>query len=98
MKPRPLALEFSRNGHVLTQMKRNDHAAIYSVDGRAFEVVRITTAKEVELPNGKTAPFREIYPNDEDFGRTGWYFMPEQAAAAQSKFEELSHGAPVQSH
>lgn len=88
--PQPLPHEFKRNGHVYTQVERNDRAAIYSVSGAGFEVIRIRIGKETTLPNGKVAPLRELYPNDEQFGRHGWYFMPQEMDKMRQKFQEIT--------
>lgn len=90
--PRPLPLEFNRHGHTYKQLERNDRAAIYSVSGAGFELVRIRTAKESKLPGGAIAPFREVYPSDEEFGVHGWYFMPDEEAKMRQRFNELTHG------
>ncbi len=91
--PRPIALTFNRHGFTYTQLQRQNKAAIYRVERAGFEVVRIREAKESKLPGGKIAPYREVYPSDEEFGSHGWYFLPNQEEAAYAKYKSLVHGA-----
>lgn len=95
-QPRPLPTEFTRRGLHYRQVERTPKAAIYRVISGTqvigHEVVRIRCARESKLPNGAIAPFRELYPSDEDFGSSGWYFMGTNLEAilqTRAKFEEL---------
>lgn len=96
--PRPLPEVFNRHGHTITQSLRTAHSAVYQVSDTltkqflGYEVIVIKTAKESKLPGGKTAPFREVYPGDEDFGRTGWYLPGGQKDDAMRLFQSLVHG------
>lgn len=80
---------------ILRQIKRTDKAAMYAV-GKAggVEVIQIgrSPAGERSLPDGTTLTFEESesYPGDEQFGRKGWYYMPEQREAANRKFSSIA--------
>jgi len=97
--PRPLAESFSKHGHTYRQRIRKGFVAIFEVlmgtRLLGFEVVQIRIAPEAKLPGGKTAPVREVYPSDEEFGRKGWYFMKNQETDAVNRFDSLTHGQAV---
>lgn len=99
--PRPLVMTFNRHGHTITQSLRTALSAVYQVSDTltgqllGYEVVVIRTVKESNLPGGKVAPFREVYPGDEDFGRTGWHFPATDRLQAMAKFQSLVHGKAV---
>ena len=44
-----------------------------------YEVFRIKVSKEKTM-FGKTYPKREVYPGNEDFGKTAWCFNNEENA------------------
>lgn len=89
--PKKYPTEFTREGMKHQEVKRIGRVALYSVAEVGFEVVVIKIAKPQKLPNGETAPWRETYPGNEEFGRRGWYFMKSEKDGAQAKFEELVH-------
>lgn len=101
--PKPLRTEFARDGLSYKQLKRTPRlqpeptlvttelgAAMYSVSGGGFEVIRIRLGKPGVLPNGNPLPWRETYPTTEEFGRHGWYFMPTDRGQAEAKYEALA--------
>ena len=93
--PRPLVIPFNRHGHTYSLVSRKGNVAIIKVESAdtgklfGFEVVRIRIAPEQQMPGGKIVPVRETYPNDNDFGRDGFYFMKNDTAARDQRFKEL---------
>lgn len=88
-KPKPLRTEFYRDGMLHQQTRRVGNVAEFSITGGGCEVVMIRIAKPQKLPNGEMAPWRESYPSTGEFGTRGWYFMREQRAEAEAKFDSL---------
>lgn len=86
---RVLPLSLVRHGLTLRQIKRTELAAMYSVGGRGCEVFRIKTHKGWKIKDTVIPP-GEAYPSDEDFGKSAWYYMPDQKAVAERKYEELN--------
>lgn len=70
------------------QLKRTDKVALYQVlhIPRAFEVFRVKICKPYMM-NGVQFPSKEMYPSDEDFGKTAWSHSTLEAA--EKKYEEL---------
>ena len=92
-EPKPLHTEFTRDGMRHVQIRREGNVAMFRLDTGGVEVVRVRVAKPQKLPNGTFAPWRETYPSNEEFGRHGWYFMPQQRVDADAKFEQLKTDA-----
>jgi hypothetical protein len=71
MKPLPLILK--KNGFTYTQVLRNDKVCIYRQEVAEnlnyFEVFTVQI-KPQALFKGKLIPEREVFPGDEDFGKT----------------------------
>ena len=60
-------------------------------------IIRIEPAKPAYQIAGKSRqplPEREVYPGNEDFGVSGWYFPKSCRADAEAKFEELLNSIP----
>jgi len=92
--PRLLPVQFSRNGNVLRLLKRDGMVAMYSVNGGpGVEVVIVRIVPPSRFPNGTEAPWREEYPGNEAFGRTGWYFMAGGQTQAEAKYASLVESA-----
>ena len=87
--PKPLRLEFAKEGLRYKQLKRSKSTALYRVLGAGLELIRIKVSPPGLLPNGKPVFWRETYPGAEAFGRMGWYFMPQQEAEAYARFDAL---------
>jgi hypothetical protein len=73
-----LPITFKKNGYEFEQLERAEKKAIYSASFGggvvAFEVVKIRIRKPyMNLFTGKLDPEKEIYPGNEDFGKTGWF-------------------------
>lgn len=60
-------------------IKRVDNKACYLRSDGVYEVFRIGTAPE-EVVFGANYPEREVYPSNEDFGKTAWTYKTEDAA------------------
>jgi len=102
--PRPLETTFNKHGHTYEQSIRTDNAAIFNVFLVAphakrligYELIRVRVKEAANLPGGKTVPRREVYPNDEEFGRHGWYFSYGEFETVLARFklllEEENHG------
>jgi hypothetical protein len=52
-------------------IKREGNRAIYLRSDGVYEVIRILTRPQ-ETINGRNYPEREVYPGNEDWGRSGW--------------------------
>lgn len=73
---RPLDKIIKTNGHIYTQLKRNDKAAVYeqrTKDGQlaGHEVILIKKLP-AETVFDKELPERESYPKTAEFGSLGW--------------------------
>lgn len=69
------------------QLTRVDDVAIYKrSDGEIYEVFIVKVASESEI-FGVKYPERELYPNNEDFGRTAWTFTT--YTGAKNKFDDI---------
>ena len=80
---RPLPQHLLKNGFDYTLVNRDANRAIYkqhvTEDCQYFEVFKIKK-KKAETFKGKLIPEREVFPSDEDFGKTAWsYKMYEKA-------------------
>jgi len=76
-----LELIIKGNGTIHTQLERTEKAAIYETGRGDFEVMKIKVSKAAEV-FGKEYPEREVYPSNEDFGHTAWYYMDKERAYA----------------
>ena len=68
-------------------VKRTDKKAWYLRDDGVHEVFKIKVRREEISQQGKQYPKREIYPNNEDFGRIAWNYIDEMKA--RNKYEEI---------
>jgi hypothetical protein len=88
MKPLPLILE--KNGFTYTQVLRTGKVFIYrqgvAENLNYFEVFTIKI-KLQKLFKGKLIPEREVFPCDEDFGKTAWSYRTSEKA--EGKFKNL---------
>jgi len=80
-----LPLTFRKNDYDFVQLERDEKKAIYalSIEGSevAFEVIKIRTRQErTNLFSGKLDPPSEIYPGNEEFGKTGWFITDKDRA------------------
>ena len=87
-----LPVTFKKNGYDFVQLDRGEQKAVYalSIDGRvtAFEVIKIRIRKEqTNLFTGNLDPPTEIYPGNEQFGKTGWFIT--DRARAYEKYNSL---------
>lgn len=85
----PLPISLRKNGFIYTQVYRGTRSCIYEQRvGQiliAFEVFIIRERSERSIL-GKIIPAKEIFPSNEDFGKTAWtYWTLEQA---MKKFNE----------
>ena len=69
----PLPLEFGHSDHKCVQVWRDETHAVYKHFGAygqyiGWEAIRIKLRKP-EVAFGKSYPWREVYPGNEDFGR-----------------------------
>jgi hypothetical protein len=90
---RKLESEIKTNGHLYKQIDRTQNTAIYSQhtkDGQlaGHEVFIIKIGKETEI-NGTLIPERELYPKNEDFGKTAWSVGIDKIRALK-RFKEIS--------
>lgn len=91
---RLVAREFGANGLIYRRVKRDGLLAIYSVHSKSgklygFEVVILSVAPAAVIM-GQEYPEREVYPCNEQFGVTGWYFPSRDDA--EQRFQQLSAG------
>lgn len=98
MRPLPLTIEKRRMRFV--QIQRSDRVALYEqyINERktAFEVFCIKQSKGYTFPNGATTPPSEMYPSDNDFGKTAWsigIFQDESLSFDKAflRFKELNN-------
>lgn len=81
-----LPVTFKKNGYEFEQLERGEQKAIYalSVEGGgvvAFEVIKIRIRKEqTNLFTGNLDPPTEVYPGNEQFGKTGWFITDKKRA------------------
>ena len=68
-------------------IKRTDTKAMYYRWDNVYEVFRIIIVEPKEN-FGKMYPRREIYPGNEEFGRTAWCYN--DATIANERYEALS--------
>lgn len=72
---KPLSLILKKNGFTYTQVLRTGEVFIYRQqvleDLNYFEVFTVKV-KPQTLFKGKLIPEREVFPYDEDFGKTAW--------------------------
>lgn len=82
-----------KNKFVYKQVKRNKDTAIYSQHDTetspvlSYEVFTIKKRPEVNI-FGRYYPSQEVFPADNDFGRTAWSCRTLQRA--EEKFKEIS--------
>lgn len=84
MKPLPLKLR--TNGYNYTQIARTEKKIIYKSDGDFYEVFKIIVRPK-ETIFGKKYTEREVYPKNEDFGKTAWCYSVYKNALR--RYEEL---------
>lgn len=75
-----------QSGLTSTLLARTEGKAIYKRSDDCYEVFLIKVSKEAEV-FGKTYPDREVYPGNEDFGRTAWCFAKKDKA--MRKYNEI---------
>ena len=73
-------------GLTATLVLRTKNKAMYKRTDGYYEVFLIRTSKAGEV-FGKELPDREVYPGNEDFGRTAWCIDDEKRA--MMKYESL---------
>ncbi len=88
---RTVPVEFGANGLKYRQVTRAGQVAVYSVQSKAgkiygFEVVMLKIAPACTFM-GEFFPDREVYPSNQDFGSTGWYFPSRKDS--ERLFQEL---------
>lgn len=98
MKHKLLALEFKKRNLTYKQYCRRKDAAIYGVyssDKRllGYETIEIGKNDGYALGDAYIEP-AETYPGDNSFGKTGWYFGPEDEnetalTMAKKKYKEI---------
>jgi hypothetical protein len=87
-----LKISYEKNGLFLSQVKRTEKTALYSVRLNehspicGYEVLIITIDK-AEKAFGKDYPGREHYPSNEEFGALGWAW--DKLESAGKHFNEL---------
>lgn len=91
-----LQKEIRTNGHIYRQLDRTNNTAIYSQhtkDGQlaGYEVFIIRISPE-QVIMGKQYPERELYPKNEDFGKTAWSVGIDETHALK-RFKEISNFA-----
>ncbi len=91
-------VEFGANGLRYRQIKRGGSVTLYSVSNKTGKVygyeVAILRVQEAEMIMGKIYSKREVYPSNENFGTSGWYFPKSCLQEAQAKFERLLESIP----
>jgi len=73
MKLLPTTLK--KNGFIYTQIKRDGNACLYAqqvAENLQYFEVFIPKVKAENVYKGKTFPEREVFPYDEDFGKSAW--------------------------
>jgi len=84
-----LPLEMKKHGFNMRQIKRTENSVIYSKAG-GYEVMVVRKHNGYELGGQKVEP-AEFLPNNEEFGRLGWYFSgPSAIENAEIKYQEIS--------
>lgn len=92
--PQLLSVTFKRCGYQLTQLERNQFAALYSVTdietGKAqgFEVFEIRIQQAHTTAKGISYAHKEIYPNNEAFGN--WAKAPSSKDRALELFADFT--------
>jgi hypothetical protein len=92
-----LALEIRKTERIYRQVRRSECAALYAVftSGReynpciGYEAFKIRK-RPPEVIFGRQYDARELYPANEDFGRTAWSFGRKQFKEAFARFEALN--------
>ena len=79
-----------KNGFIYRLVQRTEHVAIYDQVGYAYEVFKVRVAK----PWKYNPDYSELFPSNEDFGKTAWsfgYFGDSVAAKdrALAKYSEI---------
>jgi len=79
-----------KNNYTYTQVLKGKRYCIYEQRGvsnmRCFELFELKVLKSMEL-NGKHYEEREVFPKNENFGKTAWTICDWEKALA--KFDEL---------
>lgn len=80
-----LPLTFRKNDYDFEQLERTDKKAIYALSVEygvvAFEVIKIRIRKpQTNIFTGNLDPHTEIYPSNENFGKTGWFITDKERA------------------
>ena len=90
MIPLPQNLTYNHYGY--TQVLKGKRYCLYEQRGvanmRCFELFEIKVLEPMEL-NGKYYEEREVFPKNEDFGKTAWTICDYDKALA--KFNELEN-------
>lgn len=68
-----LSKEIRKNGIDYVLVERTETKAIYKSNEDFYEVFKIRIRKDCEI-FGKSYPDMELYPNNEDFGKTAWCY------------------------
>jgi hypothetical protein len=86
----PLSSKIRKNGFEYTLLCRGGRSCLYAQhitpDIVCFEVFVIRIQKDAIL-FGKKLPDKELFPRDEDFGKTAWSFSDYDLAL--QKFQDL---------
>ena len=79
--------EYTAHNRVHKLVKRTDKVAMYKSDDGVVEVFKIKTAPAQEI-YGKEYPDREIFCNDEDFGKIAFCYTSNYDKA-ELKYKQL---------
>ena len=81
-----LPLKWRANRYNYDQIARTEKKAMYKSDDGFYEVFIIKVRPKEEI-KGKEYPEREVYPGNEDFGKTAWCYRVYKNALR--KYEKL---------
>ena len=88
----PLDEIINKNNYTYTQVLKGKRYCLYEQRGvanmRCFELFEIKVLAPMHL-NGKKYEEREVFPKNEDFGRTAWTICDWEIAL--SRFNELEN-------
>ena len=84
-----------RQGFDYSLVKRDGRIAWYEArylngsEPVGYIVIKIRTKKASKLPSGYITAYREVFPSPSEYGKLGWFYMPEKRFACEAHFMEL---------
>ena len=93
--PKKLLPCFKRQGYLYKLIQRSGNVILYEALSskkeklKGYVVAKIRIKGGETAPNGEYIPPREKFPSPSDFGKYGWFYMPESLQIAMNHFFEL---------